>query len=141
MQSQTSSLQATTVILFQQPYLTVEYDAANKLLIQNWKGFASSAQFREGIEKSIEIFKQKKPIRLLSNTKEGALVKKEDTDWAASYAIGQMIQHGLKSMAFVVPANVFAQMSVKNFSGQAAGTFQPQYFDNKEKAIEWLVNN
>ncbi|MBW3545578.1 MAG: hypothetical protein KY428_08295 [Bacteroidetes bacterium] len=131
----------TTIKLYDKPYLVIEYNASKKLLIQNWKGFANSAQFREGIEKSIEIFKQRSVMRLLSNTKESALVKKEDTDWAATYAVGQMLQHGLKTMAFIIPTNAFTQMSVKNFSGLAGGVLQQQFFDDIDKAFEWLTNN
>ncbi|EMR01556.1 hypothetical protein [Cesiribacter andamanensis] len=133
------SKQAATVRLFEKTYLVLEYDAQEQLLIQNWKGFASSVQFREGIEKSIDVFKQHKVTRLLSNTKDSAVVKKEDTDWAATYAVGKMLQHGLRSMAFIIPTNAFTQMSVKNFSGLAGGALDQQFFDDVDKAIVWLT--
>jgi hypothetical protein len=135
------STQIATVVLYEKPFLVIEYNAPKKLLIQHWKGFATSLQFREGIEKSIEIFKQRNVTRLLSNTKNSAVVKKDDTDWAATYAVGQMLQHGLKSMAFIIPTNAFTQMSVKNFSGLAGGALDQQFFDDFDNALEWLTNN
>lgn len=133
--------QNATIKLYEKPYLVLEYNASKKLLIQHWKGYASSAQFREGIEKSIEVFGQRNVTRLLSNTKESAVVKKEDTDWAATYAVGKMLQHGLKTMAFIIPTNAFTQMSVKNFIGLAGGALDQQFFDDTDKALEWLTNN
>lgn len=134
------STQAPTTRLFEKSYLIIEYSVENRLLIQNWKGFATSAQFREGIEKSVEIFRQRKPLRLLSNTKDSAVVKKEDTEWAASYGIGNMLQNGLKGVAFIVSTNVFTQLSVNNFKSQTKeAPFAMQYFDNEEKAIDWLI--
>lgn len=135
------STQAATIKIFEKPYVLIEYDPQKKLLIQNWKGFATSEQFREAILKSVDVFKQKNVTRLLSNTKDFSLVKKEDTEWAATYAAGQMIQHGLKAMAFIIPSSAFSQMSVKNFSKQAVGGFQQQFFDDLDKAIEWLTSN
>lgn len=134
------STQAKTIRLFEKSYLVLEYDKENKLLIQNWIGFATSAQFREGIEKSVEIFRQNKPLRLLSNTKNSAVVKKEDTEWAASYGIGNMLQNGLKGVAFIVPTNIFTQVSVTNFKSQTKDApFTLQYFDDVNKAVDWLV--
>lgn len=130
---------ALTTKLYEKPYLVIEYDAEKKLVIQNWKGFATSAEFRAGIEKSVEIFRQKKPCGLLSNTKNSSLVKKEDTEWAATYGIGNMLQNGLKAVAFIIPTNAFTQMSVSNFKNQTKeAPFIMQYFDDVDKAKEWL---
>ncbi|WP_224997190.1 hypothetical protein [Cesiribacter sp. SM1] len=129
-----------TTKLYEKSYLVIEYDAEKKLLIQNWRGFATSAEFREGIEKSVEIFRQKKPSRLLSNTQNSSLVKKEDTEWAATYGIGNMLQNGLKAVAFIISTNAFTQMSVSNFKDQTKNApFVMQYFDDVEKATNWLL--
>ena len=129
------------IILFEKPFLVIEWDADNKLLIQNWKGFASSSQFREGIEKSVEIFRQKQVLRLLSNTKESSVVKKEDTEWAATYALGNMVKNGLKAVAFIVPTSVFAGVSVSNFEEKSHEMpVVLKYFDDVDKAIEWLIS-
>ena len=126
------------MILFQQPYLTIEYNEQIKCLSQHWNGYAKSEQFRLGIEKSIEIFKQKKPSKLISNTKELAIITNEDTQWAATYATPIMVENGLKHMAFVVPTNVFTQMSVDNFKNRSSSRLQIQYFDSLAKAQVWL---
>lgn len=134
------SSQSPKIKLYEKPFLVIEYDQVNKLLIQHWKGFTTSAQFREGINQSVEIFKQKKPSRLLSNTKDSAVVKKEDTEYAASYGIGNMLKNGLKGVAFIIPSSAFTQMSVSNFKEQTGkAPFAMQYFDNVDKAIAWLV--
>ncbi|QHT66190.1 hypothetical protein GXP67_05655 [Rhodocytophaga rosea] len=127
------------MILFQQPYLTIEYDAQSKCLSQHWKGYAKSEQFRAGITKSIELCQKHKPSKLISNTKELAIVTQEDTQWAATYATPMMVQHGLKHMAFIVPSNVFTQASVKSFKSEAEDKLQIAYFDELTKAQDWLA--
>ena len=65
------------MVLFEKPYLTIELDEQLKCLTQRWKGFAKSEQFREGINKSLEIFQRKPISKIISDTKEFSLVKKE----------------------------------------------------------------
>ncbi len=126
------------MILFQAPYLTVEYDQKLNCISQHWKGYAKSEQFRAGIEKSIECFKQKKAVALISNTKDLAVVSNEDTQWAATHATPLMISHGLRHVAFIVPTNVFTQVSVNNFKSKTEDKVQLRYFTDLDKAHAWL---
>jgi hypothetical protein len=126
------------MILFQQPYLIIEYDEKLSCLSQHWKGYAKSDQFRAGIEKSIELFKLKRATALISNTKELAIVSNEDTHWAATYATPKMISYGLTYVAFIVPTNVFTQVSVDSFKNKTEDKVQFQYFTDLVKAKEWI---
>jgi hypothetical protein len=128
------------MILYQKPYLTLEYDEPQKCVIQHWKGFATSEQFREGIQKTVEFFEKKNPSRLISDTKDFAVVKKEDTDWVATQATPNLIKHGLKFMAFVLPTSAFTQISVNNFKSKASDILQIQYFDDLGRAKDWLTS-
>jgi hypothetical protein len=126
------------MILFQAPYLTIEYDQKLNCVSQHWKGYAKSEQFRAGIEKSVEFFKQKRAVCLISNTKELAVVSNEDTQWAATYATPLMMSYGLKYVAFIVPTNVFAQLSVNNFKNKTEDKVQLRYFTDLAKAKAWF---
>jgi hypothetical protein len=125
--------------IFESSCITIEFDENTKILTQTWKGYATSAQFREGIEKSINLFKQKGAKAVLTDSLNGGIVRKEDTDWAATYAVPLLLQSGMKAQAFIVPTNAFIQMSVKNYTEQTGGTFQLQYFDDLEKGKNWLL--
>lgn len=126
------------MILFKASYLTIEYDQKLSCISQHWKGYVKSEQFRAGIEKSIEFFKHQRAICLISNTKELAVVSTEDTQWAASYATPLMIDYGLKYMAFIVPTNVFTQVSVNHFKNKTEDKMQLSYFTDLDKAKVWL---
>ena len=126
------------MILYQKNYLTLEYNEELSCLIQHWKGFATSEQFREGIQQSIVYFKEKNINKHVSDTKDFSVVKKSDTDWVASHATPIMVENGLQYMAFVLPTNVFTQVSVNNFKSKAASIVQIQYFDDYDKALDWL---
>ena len=125
--------------VFENQNIVIERDDQLKCLIQNWKGFASSEKFREAIHKSVEQFNDKKLNKILSNTKDFGMVKKEDTDWLNNNAMPLLIKNGLKYAAFVVPSNVFSQMSVENFKKDASGPIEIRYFDDADKAKQWLA--
>ncbi len=126
------------MIIVEKPYLKLEYDETMRCIIQHWKGFAKSAEFREGINKSLEFFKQKKVDKIISDTKNLSLVKKEDTDWVAREVTPAMVKQGLKYMAFIVPSSVFTQLSVDNYKTEANKAVTIRYFDQLAEAKAWL---
>lgn len=125
--------------VFESRNLDIERDDHLKCLIQHWKGYATSKDFREAIYKTIEHFKDKNLDKILSNTKEFNVVKKEDTDWANHYSMPLLIEHGLRYVAFVVPSNVFSQISVENFKKSSKEKVEIRYFEDVDKAKEWMA--
>jgi hypothetical protein len=126
------------MILFTKPYVTIEHNADLACITQHWKGFAKSEEFRQGIEKSVEAFRQTRANKIISNTKDFAVVKKEDTDWVATQVTPLLVQLGLKYMAFIIPSSAFTKISVDNFKSKADDAVQIRYFDDQAKAKAWL---
>jgi len=129
------------MILYQQSFICLQYNQELACLTQHWKGFASSSQFRQAIQETVHYVESKGIDKLISNTKDFAGVKKEDTDWVANVATPKMVQKGLKTMAFIVPTNVFTQVSVNNFKNKADELLQIQYFDDLQTAHQWLATS
>lgn len=125
--------------VFETQNIVLERDDQLKCLVQNWKGFASSERFREGIQKTIELFKDRKFDKILSNTRDFGMVKKEDTEWVNTYSMPILIKNGLRYMAFVVPSNAFSQMSVENFKKEMAGPVELRFYEDVAKAKEWMA--
>ncbi len=126
------------MILYTKPYLTIEFNASLGCINQHWKGFAKSEEFRHGIEKSLELFKQHKANKIISNTKNFAVVRKEDTDWVATQITPLLVQNGLRYMAFILPSSAFTKLSVDNFKSKADDVVQIRYFDDQQMAEAWL---
>lgn len=123
--------------LWESQILRIDFDENTKVLTQTWKGFGSSELFREGIDKTVQLFIEKKAAYILADSSKGAIVKKEDTDYAAQKAV-QLVKSGIKAQAFVLPANAFVKASVTNFANSASA-FKIQYFDNLKMANDWLI--
>jgi hypothetical protein len=119
------------------PYVTVTYEADINTIGQYWRGFCTSEQFREAITKSIEYFKQYNADKLLTDTAEQSLLKKEDTDWVTEKG-KEFVMLGMKAQAFVLPMDIFTKISVKNYQKTVADAFQVQFFSNSTEAKQWL---
>lgn len=127
---------------FNEKHLFLAYDEDLKAIIQVWKGFFSSESFREGVNKTNQLFAMKKPVsKFLVDISESSVIKKEDTEWAAKNAIPIAIKNGLKYYGFVLPENIFTQVSLKNFRQDLnQPTLEVQIFDNLDTAKEWAKN-
>jgi len=117
----------------------IEYIEDMNCIIQHWKGYSNSKEFREVINKSIEIFQEKKTIKsIISDAVLLGVVKKEDTDWIAKEANSKLIRYGLSKIAFVVPKNAFAQLAVDNFNREAKTALAIRYFQTINDAKKWI---
>lgn len=125
--------------LYEKPYLTIIYDEELNCIQQDWQGYAKSEDFREGILISLEFLKEKKADKVLSNTKEFSLVQQADTEWVAKEITPAMVKNGMKKMAFIIPSSIFAKISVDNFKQGANDIVTIAYFDDMQKAKDWLL--
>lgn len=130
------------MVTVNEKHLVLKYDERLNCVFQIWKGFFTSEQFREGVEQTNKLFATKKPVpNFLVDISESSVIKKEDTEWAATTAIPLAVKNGLKNYGFVFPKNVFAQVSLNNFRKDLnQPTVSIKLFDNLERAKDWIEN-
>jgi hypothetical protein len=124
------------MIVLSEKNIQIEYLPQQACLIQTWNGYLSSADFRKAIDSTVEFAKKNNVAAILSNTQQQGAVKKEDSNYAAS-VMPELVKHGLKKMAFVLPENVFAQIAVDNFKENSKDSLI-RYFASEAKAKEWI---
>lgn len=121
---------------------TLVYDSANKCLIQQWRGYSGTENFRAAIYATIDFFKSNNEVTgLISDTREHKVVKPVDAQWAAKHANPILVRNGMRRMAFIVPHNVFAQLSVDHFSKNSTEQLTLQHFNNMEDALAWISSD
>lgn len=127
------------MIVVNEEHLLLEYDPKLKAIVQTWKGFFSSEAFRAGVERTNRLFEEKNPVtKFLVDISDSAVIKGEDTSWAAQNAIPRAIQNGLKYYGFVLPKSVFAEISLKNFREQLhQPSLEIGIFKSIEEAKAW----
>ncbi|ASB48347.1 hypothetical protein [Alkalitalea saponilacus] len=126
--------------IYSSPVVRIEFDTTKKLLLQKWIGFASSVQFREAIDKTVEFVKGNQVKYLMSNTVEQKPVGPEESKYAAS-VMPQLFGGGVKAMAFVMPKNVITKLALSSFAKEKGMPDNVQYFDNLAEAETWLLKH
>ncbi|MBN2275760.1 MAG: hypothetical protein JXK95_15630 [Bacteroidales bacterium] len=124
------------MIVYKSPTVTIEYDKEKCQIIQKWKGFSSSDVFRTAIMKTTEFARANLVKSLISDTREQSVVKGEDIEFAAS-RMPKVAFGNIKAMAFIMPKNIFAEMSVKKFEKES-NLNMIRYFDSYETAQAWI---
>jgi hypothetical protein len=125
------------MILFEQEHVKVWYNTDTKQLIQKWVGFASSKEFREAIDVSIDFTKHYNVLSLVCDLSEQQVVSLEDIHYA-SKKFPRLFDYGVLASAFVIPENIFSQISLKEFANMQDET-TVQYFKSREKANKWIA--
>lgn len=119
--------------------VTVAIEEKTKVMTQKWNGYSSSQIFREAIDKSLDAVKKNGVKAILNDTLDQAVVKPEDSQYAAS-VMPKLFMSGLKAMAIVLPKSVFTQMSIKKFQEETKGA-NIKLFTSTADASEWIENN
>ena len=127
------------MIVVNEKHLVLAYDEELKAIIQTWRGFFSSEEFRQGVTLTNKLFEEKAPVtKFLVDISESSVIKGEDTAWAAQHAIPIAISWGLKYYGFVLPVSVFTQISLDNFRDQLnQPSLETEVFKSIEDAREW----
>lgn len=106
--------------LYEEKYGTLEYDSTVPCITATFKGFMSSEQFRDflnkGLDKLIEKKKFHNKILWLADTSKHVVQPDKDTQWVADEWNPRALKAGIEHVAFVLPENVFGNMSVKKYS-------------------------
>jgi hypothetical protein len=133
--------------LLEEKFGTIEYDATVPCITATFKGFMSSEQFRAFLNKGLEFMIEKKKrhhmILWLADTSAHVVQPDKDTKWVAEDWNPRAIQAGIHHVAFVLPENVFGNISVKKYaenSEKKGDKMIVQMFGNIDSAKNWFRN-
>jgi len=124
------------MVIFENKHIIITYNENDKSLEQKWIDFVPSEIFRMAIDETVT-FTAKHPVEsILSDALQQKVVSMTDASYAAS-VLPELFGNGLKAMAFVIPKDIFTQLSLKNFA-QAQHIGQVRYFTSREEAETWI---
>jgi len=118
-------------------FLEISYVPEKNCLVQTWKGFCTSEEFRAGQLKTAELFVAKRCKNFVSDAKDAGLLKKEDTDWVTEVVTPQLVKAGMSVLNLVIPESAFTKMTVMNLekSEKDAKNSGLAYFSSLESAL------
>ena len=96
-------------IFLDEPYLSIRWRAVPKILYAEWKGFATSAEFRAALLTGVRAIKERHVEGYVSDARKAKVVVPEDEKWGREVWLPEAVAAGLKRMAVVTAASGLAK--------------------------------
>jgi hypothetical protein len=120
------------------PYLSIRWRAVPKILYAEWKGFATSAEFRAALLVGIEAIRERHVVGYVSDARKAKVVVAEDEQWARAVWLPQAVGAGLKRMAIVTASTGLAKHAFESAATQIdSHGLSMRTFDSVTSATVW----
>jgi hypothetical protein len=117
----------------------VYFDLALDAVVMEWRGYATSAQFREGTELMLDTLIRHNANKVLANVKDMVLIGLDDQHWLERDFIPRALAGGFRAIAMVRPAHYFNKVAVESVSYKVdQDKLKIRFFDSEEEAQRWL---
>lgn len=128
-------------ILFDKDFLLITHEKENSLIHLRWKRFATTEEFREGLNAGLKFVMEHKIERWLGNLKDMSVIKESDRIWTNEDWFPQLYKSKLKKMAIVHSQDVFNKLAVSKIMADARAEryFTVAYFHDTGEAHHWLT--
>lgn len=130
------------MVQFQNESVVIELVNNPTAIFLTWKGFPPSLQYREGMEKSLEIAQKHRIRNWISDIRllEGIRVK--DQEWVGQDWLARAVSAGCyKYQAVMITEEVFKEVSSLNIVTTVHDhPIEIRHFTSLEDAKKWLEN-
>jgi len=123
---------------FGMDYISIRYDKANHVVVLEWIIPPTSDEFREGLNSLLAAMEHFKTGKIITDVGHLGTIHPDNQRWAATEWLQSALKIGYSHIAIIMPSDIFTQMSVEDTMSQVDSPLPSAYFDNMEKAIEWI---
>ena len=117
----------------------IYYDTAISAVVMEWKGYATSDEFKEGTEYMLRTLSANNAYKVLADIKEMTIIGMEDQQWLDTNFLPRAMQAGFRAIAIVKPDYYFNKVAVESISYKISkDKLTINFFDNAAEAKEWL---
>lgn len=105
-----------------------------------WRGYHTSASFREKNEQVLAALSAYRTAKLLCDIRHFLLIDSVDQVWLNERWLPRALAAGLRQCAIVTPLYYFNRVAVQSVVGRIdARTLQVEYFESAGRARRWLT--
>ena len=127
-------------IYLDEPYLTIRWRPVPKILYAEWKGFATSAEFRAALLTGVRAIRERHIVGYVSDARKAKLVLTEDEKWSREVWLPQAVDAGLKRMAIVTASAGLGKMAYDDAaSAMDSHGLSMRTFDSVAAATTWAL--
>ena len=98
-------------IFLDEPYLSIRWRAVPKILYAEWKGYATSVEFRAALLTGVRAIRDRHVVGYVSDARKAKMVLPDDEKWGREVWLPQAVAAGLKRMAIVTAAAGLAKLA------------------------------
>jgi hypothetical protein len=93
------------------PYLSIRWRSVPQILYAEWKGFATSAEFRSALLTGVRAIREHDVVGYVSDARKARVVVPEDEQWSREVWLPRAVAAGLKRMAIVTASAGLGKMA------------------------------
>lgn len=128
----------------------MRWDSEHKCLLAEWKGFATSAEFRGALLKAVDVIRERNGAGFVTDTRKLELVSDDDQRWLMTTWPPLAIAAGLKRLAIVMAKTGLSKMAIEDMIKAGAiqaerepATGEPAFesltFESVTEAVHWVT--
>src|ERR1700730_10460640 len=102
---------AEDAVYVDERWLLMRWDSEQECLLAEWKGFATSAEFRGALLKAIDVIRERNGTGFVTDTRKLELVSDADQRWLMTTWPPLAIAAGLKRLAIVMAKTGLSKMA------------------------------
>jgi hypothetical protein len=141
---------AEDAVYVDERWLLMRWDGEHQCLLAEWKGFATSAEFRGALLKAIDVIRERNGAGFVTDTRKLELVSDDDQRWLITTWPPLAIAAGLKRLAIVMAKTGLSKMAIEDMikagaiqaeREPAAGepAFESRTFESVTEAVRWVT--
>jgi hypothetical protein len=128
----------TDDIFLDEPYLSIRWRAIPKVLHAEWKGFATSAEFRAALLTGVRAIRQRHALGYVSDGRKARVFLPDDEKWAREVWLPQAVAAGLKRMAMVTAEAGLGKVAIQAaVAAMDSHGLSMRRFDSVDAATVW----
>ncbi len=122
------------------PWLSIERDSARGCVYAEWKGFATSVEFRASMVRIADAIRASQVASLVSDNRRLEGVGEPDQLWIRDTWVPLAVAAGLKRIAVVLPHRGLGRIASEEILSQVGMTvFATRTFTTVSEATEWVT--
>ena len=126
--------------VFGDVYFTAERVGGNDYVNSQWFGVQSVETVKEGGYKLLEMMQEQPYAKLLNSNKHVLGSWDMALEWAQNEWTPQMKKGGLRYLAQVVPASIYATLTIESLIQKIDDQFEIRTFEEDADAVAWLLS-
>jgi hypothetical protein len=127
-------------VYLDEPYISIRWRSTPQLLYAEWKGFATSAEFRSALLTGVRAMRERHVVCYVSDGRKAKLMLPEDEKWAREVWWPQAVGAGLKRMAVVTAPTGLSKMAYDDAAHEMnSGGLSMRTFESVAEATTWAL--